>query len=106
MIGLVVESLPGEMDAAADRGVERGFLRPRVRIASGRRDAPVRATPRITVDRKSPSGALIAAKPHRDPVRARVSDVRPRTLERGATTDTPRVVGRRTTVGHGEVVIG
>jgi hypothetical protein len=106
MIGLVVQSLPGEMDAAWDRGVERGFLRPRVRFASGRRDAPVRAEPRITVGRKSPSGALIAAKPHRDPVRARVSDVRPQTLERGATTDAPRVVGRRTTVGHGEVVIG
>jgi hypothetical protein len=98
MIGLVVESLPGEMDAASDRGVERGSLRPRVRFASGRRDAPVRAAPRITVGRKSPSGALIAAEPHRDPVRASVSDVRPQALERGATTDAPRVVDWRMTV--------
>jgi hypothetical protein len=106
MIGLVVESLPGEMDAASGRGVERGFLRPRARFASGRRDAPVRAAPRITVGCKSPSGALIATRPHRDPVRASVGDVRPQTLERGAARDAPCVVGRRMTVGHGEVVIG
>jgi hypothetical protein len=106
MIGLVVESLPGEMDAARDRRAERSSFRPRARFASSRRDAPVRAAPRITVGRKSPSGALIAARPHRDPLRARVSGVRPQTLERGVTRDSPCAVGQRITAGYGEVVIG
>lgn len=82
MIGLVVESLPDETDAASDRGVERSFLPSRVRFTSGRRDAPVRAAPRIPAGRKPPSGALIAARPQLDPVRPRVSDTRPQTLKR------------------------
>lgn len=101
MIGLVVESLPGEMDAASDRGVERfppaacavrvgssGRASARGTADHGRSNVPVRGADR---GRAGPGSGP----------RARA----PQTLERGATMDAPRVVGRRTTVGHGEVVI-